>query len=111
MLPIGPATLLSPLRSVWPLSEISSAAGPAASPAVTVGAVQRQSVGDEGHLVVDPGGVRPCAAAAGEQPDGEQPDGESGEQSPHSRGLIHDVTSSSTRSRSGSLNTSWNSSG
>ena len=28
MLPIGPATLLSPLRSVRPLSEISSAAGP-----------------------------------------------------------------------------------
>ena len=31
MLPIFPTTMLSPLRSVLPLSEISSAAGPGAA--------------------------------------------------------------------------------
>ena len=53
---MGPTTALSPLRSVGPLSDISSAAGPGAGVLlVPVGAVDGQAVGVEADVVVDPG--------------------------------------------------------
>ena len=55
MLPILPTTMLSPLRSVLPLSEISSAAGAGRGVLlVAVGAVDGEPVGGEADLVLDP---------------------------------------------------------
>ncbi len=74
---------------------------------VAVGAVDGQAVGVEADVLVDPAVLvirmssRPAASAS-------ETEADNGFQSLAS---IHDVTSSSTSARSGSLNTSWYSSG
>src|SRR4029077_17984551 len=73
---------------------------------VAVGAVDGQAVGVEADVVVDPGMLLRRAAGQRQHQQNGQNDNAF-----QRRTSIHDATSSSTTARSGSLNTSWYSSG